>query len=289
MKHFSTKNFGLPLIVLLAIFLLVAVIPPHVAQAVTPVTCPVCDVWGVNISVQSTSLNFQWNNKNFLLNVGGVLIARTIIDLLRDYIINAIATGQFGKPQFVASFFADPSRWGENAARLFLSQITGINFCNYNLNIPQIASVRISLSFDLQCNVNSFRDLSDTLFSSPATMSLVDELLLEDHDPIYEILLTHQKALEAERRARKAKRDEALTGMGWLGKRLGLKGKINTPGSLVVSFLTQSIESDYRKCDTATEFQQVIANCALSAVVDIINAGTGKLINGFLGESFPAP
>lgn len=286
----KTKLQKLILVSLFAVFLFVSILgPTQYARAVVPVWDVPNSPLQANISVQTSALNLAWNTKNFGLNVASTFLVKALINILRDWVIQFIATGQFGRPLFSANYLIDPSRWAEYAARMFLSQITGINFCNYNLNVPRTLSIHVNLRLSMQCNVSNFRALSNTYFLSPAAMSLVDELLFEDHDPYMELLLAKQRKLEYENKLVRARQKELNDNNGFFCIKDPVDGKCTTPGGMVASYLGETIGSDYRQCDAAKEFQEAIINCGLAALVDIVNAGTGKIINGFLGQAFPPP
>ena len=287
MELLSKTNSRLTLMVLLTVLLLsIFLVPLRSAKAAVPVVCPVCDTWGFNTSLQITGLNFNWNIKNNILNPAATFAVKTLMQLLRDWAIQWIATGQFGVPQFQASFFADPSKWAENAARLFLSELTGINFCNYNLNVPKTLSVNVRLAFDFRCNFNNYQNTLFSFIKNPSATSMADQWLLENSDPLHDIFLLAERKHEQEVRARNARNNEVQAGRGFLGRRNPITGKIDTPGEMIAGYLGSTINSDYRQCDAAKEWQEALLSCGLSAISAIVDAGTGKILQGFLGKAF---
>lgn len=262
--------------------------PTRNARAVVPTNPLTILVQVINSSVQVTAHNLGFQNKNFLLNPAAA-ITRLVIRTLRDMVIQWIATGQFGMPQFTASYFADPSRWAENAARMFLSQLTGINFCNYNLNVPKTFSFNIRLSFDFKCNFNNYQNTLSSFIKNPSATGMATQWLLENSDPIHDIFLLAERKHEQEVRARNARNNEAQAGGGFLGQRDPVTGKIMTPGKVIADMLQESVGSNWRECDSSQEFQTILASCTLSALADIADSAFGKIADGFLGKAFSGP
>lgn len=216
--------------------------------------------------------------------------------LLRNEVIRWISEGQFGSPQFVGSYFIDPAKWGETAARLFMTQLTGINFCNYNQNVPTTLSYNLKLRFELQCSLSdpfNFQIMLNNMNIAAELVTLTDRILiLEPENNPNSVLLSAQiRKLEAEERAKKSRSNEALAGNSWFGKKDPKTGKTITPGQTVASFLGETIGSNYRECDNADEWGEAILNCGLQVLADILDASVGKIINeglSRLGEALPS-
>ena len=108
-------------------------------------------------------------------------LAKTILQkLIREMkrmAINYIVTGDAGLPTFVTNFETDIKKVAENAARSYLSQLTGINFCSF---FPPIEQSVISLNFNLQfaCTVNG--DLYARYLNAPQLLTEMEELLVLD-------------------------------------------------------------------------------------------------------------
>lgn len=81
-------------------------------------------------------------------------LAKVIIRTARDIVLNYIQTGNLGKPTFVTNFQVDAREIARNAARIYASQLTGINFCNYFPNTPPLdLETRLDLRVQLECSI----------------------------------------------------------------------------------------------------------------------------------------
>ena len=102
---------------------------------------------------------------------------RLIIREMKRMIINYIMTGNFGEPLFVANFQLDARQAAENAARSYLSQLSGINFCGF---FPAVIPSVYSLNFNFQfvCSVTS--STYAQFLRDPVSLTEVERLLAQD-------------------------------------------------------------------------------------------------------------
>ena len=115
--------------------------------------------------------------KTFILDTAAKTVFRILLKMVKDMIINAVITGDFGAPTFVQNFQADFANSAQNAARSFISQLTNINFCNFNPN-PRPLFISLNFQFRFQCTAT--RQLYDQYLTSPGSMMLLDRMLATD-------------------------------------------------------------------------------------------------------------
>lgn len=173
-------------------------------------------------SSQSTGsfwANLWGNYKEACLDKLATDIAKIIIRQMRNMVINWINTGNIGgTPTFVTNFEFDAKQTASNAARLFASKATGIDFCNY---FPQNPAVNLDFSADLrlalECNVNkTFAEHLDEV-ARPSTRTPIDDVLsmYSDRDPLKtEFLLREALATEVSD-AVKARETQVVSGRGY--------------------------------------------------------------------------
>ena len=290
MLHNLKTRQKITVAILLALFCFTLIlIPAKNAKAQVPVN-PVAALAAIfNTSVQTTIANTNWGLKNWILNAAGAG-TRLAIRTLRDSVIGFIATGQFQVPSFVASFTADPHKMAENAARLFMSRISGIDFCNWNLRPPDRLKLQVSLRFDLQCNVRNFRqhvdDLANTMGygqeNNPQNnLTTADQIIehwtdeflaINEDDPVYGVYKAATLKKQNEKLAQKSFFDEAMGTGGFIGQRDPITKKINTPGSALAGMLGAEFGGNMRQCDTAQEFHNVLVSCTLEAIASITDS-----------------
>jgi hypothetical protein len=107
--------------------------------------------------------------RDSLLRVISRAIIRLAVQEIKRTTINFSLTGNLESPTFITSFLADPKLAAENAIRGYLSQVTGVNFCNF---FPPVIPAVYTLNFNfyLQCSLTrtpadvawiAIRDLSN--------------------------------------------------------------------------------------------------------------------------------
>ena len=176
-------------LIFLIIFPMISIPKEVLAQA--PVGVPVTDPahTAVNtkglaekivIAIKSTltEINTHWPTlKTKILDPLAKLAIRIIIREMKRMALNYIATGNAGKPQFVTNFQLDAKQAAENAARSYLSQLTGVNFCNF-FPSPQQSLYSINFQFQLECSVTS--GAYAKYLTDPASVTDVERLLALD-------------------------------------------------------------------------------------------------------------
>lgn len=106
-----------------------------------------------------------------------ILAMRIIIREMKRMALNYIATGNAGKPQFVTNFQLDAKQVAENAARSYLSQLTGVNFCNF-FPSPQQSLYSLNFQFQLECSITN--NAYARYLADPASVTDVERLLAMD-------------------------------------------------------------------------------------------------------------
>ncbi len=162
-----------------------------------------------------TAFNTDWDFvRTKFLNPAARLILRLVIKEMKRMALNYIITGQAGKPQFVTNFQLDAKQAAENAVRGYLSQLTGVNFCNF-FPSPQQAVYSINLSLQLECSVTS--GAYAQYLRDPASVTVIDRILAQDPstDFIQTIISAGQQQAQAVAQASIAR--AAQTSSGFIG------------------------------------------------------------------------
>lgn len=222
------------------------------------------------VSVISTAAHAL---QNFLKEYGldGVakLVGKNLIRQMRARTIQWIKTGQFDTktPFFTTSFIADPQKIADNAARMFLSELTGVNFCNYNPNVPGILPYNLSLGSELACSFGG--DYNEFLndFDNGGFAGLF-ALRMSGNTFSSSAIDTDAKKEEAVIRAVAARMREAA--LGFMGSRDPKTGKIKTPGELIAAKLKNEDLAGLVGMEVNDEINETIAA--------IIDAMVGKVI-----------
>jgi len=196
-------------------------------------------------------------------------------------VINYIVTGRWAGPTWVLSYIFDPQKTINNAARMFLSELTGVNFCNgfpnLGLYTRPLFSINLNLNLTLECTFNG----GDLLpLYAGDNDDIVDLWASQDteNDPFNSEVAALDKKIKLEERALVARQNESLAGRGFLSLRKA-DGSITTPGDIVAEPLRQTIASDYRGVDLVDELTE-----ALAAVITIlVNTMFQKIITSGLG------
>lgn len=214
-------------------------------------------------------------------------LLKRAINITRDMIVRWILTGRFEGPVFSKSFTIDAQNAAETAARLFLSDLTKIDFCK-SFGPPSIPQLTLSANLGLNCSLDDpfSADASFDLASAYVNPNGLDEvqnyLLSLPQNNALEVYarLSHAKA-EAEARAVSSFREEYAAGQGFLGIR-NKDGTIQSPGIYVAELVMQSqIVSPIRQTDVADTVQAAIAQIIDTAIRATLEKGLG----GALGRS----
>lgn len=165
-----------------------------------------------------TTINTHWSvTKTKILDPAAKFILRAIVRIMKQMVLNYIITGEFGGPRFIANFQVDARLIAENAARSFLSQLTGINFCGF-FPRPIPILIPVNFMFQFQCTISS--NMYSQFLKDPLTLTEVERFLVMQ-DPSTNFIQTIISAgrLKAEQiaQASVARTAETLTGSGFLG------------------------------------------------------------------------
>ncbi|KKU51396.1 MAG: hypothetical protein UX72_C0021G0039 [Parcubacteria group bacterium GW2011_GWA2_47_10] len=281
---FIKKQSAVAALLLIAMFSFVfsPLALPRPAQASVPKHCSFIDdycakeVGGRGLNVIQNLINAVSSN-DFWAN----LIGKNLIAIFRDMVINYIVTGRWAGPTWVLSYIFDPQKTINNAARMFLSELTGVNFCNgfpnLGLYTRPLFSINLNLNLTLECTFNG----GDLLpLYAGDNDDIVDLWASQDteNDPFNSEVAALDKKIKLEERALVARQNESLAGRGFLSLRKA-DGSITTPGDIVAEPLRQTIASDYRGVDLVDELTE-----ALAAVITIlVNTMFQKIITSGLG------
>lgn len=200
---------------------------------------------------------------------------KVAINLVRDMVIRWIVTGRFEGPVFSQSFAIDLQKGVENASRIYLSKLTGINFCA-GISIPPSAFFNLNANLALACTFNGDR----RLFRLGAGVSDVIQLSASEETPneYWNAAITAlDQKLQFEEQARSAFTEEFQAGQGFLCIRDQETGKCTTPGSAVAAIVMQTqIISPIRQTDVANTVQQAIAAILDTAIRVLLEKGLSR-------------
>lgn len=161
------------------------------------------------------------NFKDTCLKNLAVGIAKIIIRQMRGMVINWINTGNIGgTATFVTNFEFDAKQTASNAARLFASKATGIDFCNYFPYNPAVnLDFRADLRIALECNVDKTFEQHVAEVIRPSTRTPIDDVLsmYPDRDPLKTEFLLQQAMASEVASAQKARETQVTSGRGFIG------------------------------------------------------------------------
>lgn len=198
------------------------------------------------------------------------LILKSIVRIGRDMVIRWIVTGRFGGPVFSQSFSVDLRKSAENASRIFLSDLSGINFCA-GFEIPPQAFFGVDIR-DLECTFPGNR----ANFGAGEFSDFVSLASSEDGANEYwnAVVMALDKKLQAEAVAQQAFEREYQAGEGFLGIRDEVTGLVKIPGSYAKTLVEQTnIVGPQRTVDVAQTVQQALDAIILTAIQVSIEKG----------------
>lgn len=194
------------------------------------------------------------------------VLFKPVINAIRDIIIRWIITGRFQLPVFSLGYGVDIAQVAENASKIFLSELSGINFCQ-GFDIPNISNFALSLDLGLTCTLpsNLDQDYTNTLLklvADPASLSLEEQLILNDpsNNKVYAFIEASGKKREGVARAVIARAAEYIAGQGFLDIK-DANGKVKTPGTFVGELVKDQLThySTMQAANVQTVQQAVIA------------------------------
>lgn len=260
-----------------AVVLVLLVVAPSFASAITEF-----DVGGVANGQAALSVptnDVLWNPK-WKADVIATEIVKRAINAARDIITRWIVTGRFDiEPVFSTSFSVDLTKTAENASRIFLSKVTGINFCA-GFNIPStLLSFTLTADFGLTCSLPSdFNPVE--YFNNRGHHTDYDDAIarLPENDFTQTFSdITNLKA-QFEGRAVGNQILEWITSQGFFSIKDPNTGKTTTPGSFVASLVMENtITSPAREADVASTIQQAIGVIIDTAIRVYTEKGLSKV------------
>src|SRR3989344_3734603 len=176
--------------------------------------------------------------KEWGLDAIAFIAAKAIIKAFREVILRAMITGRWGGLSFSTSFIVDIRKFTENAARSFMSELTGINFCSGQPQLPPNALFSVSLRLDTECSFTG--DLGAYLRGDDYSDEAI-YLAEEDENNFWNVAMnTWDQKLRYEALAKSSFTEEFRSGSGFLAKR-GSTGEIKTPGRVVGDYLQENV------------------------------------------------
>lgn len=250
---------GMLLIIFSASFVL-----PRQARAIVPVAEPCAPF-------------LSWScSRDTILNPALTAIAKRVIRTLRAATVRWIQTGDFEiqKPFFTTSLIGDPQRIADNAARLFLSELTGINFCNFHPRLPAIPSLTFSLNLkaQLECTFGGNYDNFMDDFESGGWAAFYS-MQRPQNDPFQSQLNMLGQKEKNIVRATAAWSREAAFGAGMLGQRDPKTSKIVTPGRLIADSIVTADLSEQIGVELVDEFHEALIEIVDTALGTVIKKG----------------
>lgn len=204
----------------------------------------------------------------YCLNPAMKQIAIAIIRGIRDQILTYINTGNFGKSTFITNFQFDAQQTAKNATRLFLSKISGLDFCNYYPPPGVDLNFELSVRLGLECTYQ--QSTSDYLngLNNPGSLPYYAQarLLLPQNDPLMVEMQLRGKLAGEVAAAVEARQNQVISGKGFIGMEKCVEEKVTLAGGYFHS-------TSGERCSTATDtpgdcvYQAPITACAKTEIV----------------------
>jgi len=163
-------------------------------------------------------------------------VAKIIIKGMRNLVISYINIGNFGKPTFVTNFQFDAQATARNAARLFASNLTNIDFCNYFPQNPAVnLNFELNLRIGLQCSYQQSREQYQQHLANANLRTPFEDimLLMPENDPLKVAIAQQQKLSTQVASAAQARQTQVTGGKGFIGREKCVKEKVTSPGGWV--------------------------------------------------------
>lgn len=275
------------------------------AQSTADVTHQTTQTGKSSIFSEAGYLNqvFERTNKT-CFKATAVDLARAAVKAARDSIIKWVNTGNMDvTPTFVTNFEFDAQKTAENAARLFASQLTNIDFCNYfpvtpTVNLDFQLNARIGLECNFQKSSREYREaLKDpSLFSTEEKIAM---FLDDATDPLLVELNAKSQLATVISQKKEARRTQVTSGKGFTGVEKCVKWQTSTglsctsgddedcfcaekktltPGAYVADLATEPLKSEFRESELIKDIEEAIGA--------VLNAALGKVINDGLNAAF---
>ena len=233
--------------------------------------------------------------KEFVKDTLAQIIVKPAITILRNSIIDWIRTGQFGKPLIETSFLLGNAIKADQAAKFFLTNLTGLDFCAAfpAFGARMKMSINVNLSAQLTCTFNedwktflsggtcsacgsiTSKAARDACFASCKGPSVKGLLLstANNNDFWNNSVTVLGKKLELESEASKARQNEVKAGKGFLCKRDTAKNRCQTPGDFVSGHAKNAIKSQFGDFEAADELAEAIGAIVDALVAKAFDAG----------------
>lgn len=253
---------------------------------------PTGEVPWLPVGVQEIITGLSTNALNLKSIQDEVVVSalKLVINSVREMVRLWIITGRFEMPVFSTSFSIDAAQIAENASRIFLSQLTGINFCS-SFSAPPIPSISISKALSLSCTLPSRMDQNYSRYlltqlynpQQAANDFSLQEMLAASNvgsNKIYTFAEAERLRGQEVARALDARRTEYLAGQGFLGIRDEKTGKITTPGTYVAELVKQTgIVGPRETADVAQTVQQAVDAIIETAVRTVLEKGLSGIFS----------
>lgn len=258
------------ILVLIPAWLTPIIARAQVLSAVPTAEVPILPVGAATIAQQLKDI----------ADVAATGLIKAAINVARDTVIRWIVTGRFSGPVFSKSFSLDLKKAAELASRNFLTQLSGINFCDRNIPIPPSAFLDLSLELALACRFNGqFLPFQQGRVADFFSLSSSEQTA---NDYWNNTMARLDRKLQEEARAKLGFAEEYRAGQGFLGIRDQVTGLITKPGSYVKKLVEETkIVSPQRQVDVANTVQQAIDAIITTAIQASVNRG----LDAIFGES----
>jgi len=227
-----------------------------------PLAGPVTET-APSAAIQVTTMATFWETlqekfRVYCLNPAMKQIAIAIIRGIRDQILTYINTGNFGKSTFITNFQFDAQQTAKNATRLFLSKISGLDFCNYypppGVDLNFELSVRLGLECTYQQSTSDYLKGLDNPGSLPYYAQA--RLLLPQNDPLMVEMQLRQKLAGEVASAVEARQNQVVSGKGFIGMEKCVEEKVVVAGGYFHS-------ASGERCTTGADF--ALGDCVSQA------------------------
>lgn len=209
-------------------------------------------------------------------------LLKDTIKLMRDMILNWIVTGRFGLPTFSTNYHIDAAQTAENASRIFLSKLSGINFCE-GFNIGALQNFNFNYSLSVTCSLTNpiQTNYANTMFAlagiTDATRPPFEDWLnlrSTENNKIYSFVTTEDERQRQIANAVNTRNAEHQAGLGYLPIKNELTALAKLPGSSAKELADAvGIKSPINQTDVANTVQQAISAIIETALKQLVNSG----------------
>ncbi|GEM_PF-2736153 len=209
-------------------------------------------------------------------------LLKDTIKLMRDMILNWIVTGNLSMPVFSTNYTIDAARFAENASRIFLSKLAGINFCE-GFNVGAVQNFAFNFSLSVACSLTNpvQTNYANTMFAlagiSDATRPSFDDWLnlrSKENNKIYGYVESEDERQRQIANAVAARNAEHQAGLGFIPIKNTITALATFPGSSAKELADAvGIKSPVNQTDVANTVQQAITAILTTALQQLVNQG----------------